>query len=132
MLSVDDLKLMGLKSIPKREKLISAISALRAGTKEPRFPIAGGKFCICTPAYLSDDEIGEQQELIHIGFKEPFTPLISHGNWRAMRASASKTQYFPVIAFVGSTSAGKSHLTNELLSFQNRRDHRFFCIASIL
>ena len=39
-----------------------------------------------------------------------------------MIEKASAHTYTPVLSFLGGTASGKSHLTNELLSFSDRKD----------
>lgn len=39
-----------------------------------------------------------------------------------MREKASVHKYTPVLSFLGGTESGKSHITNELLSFSDRKD----------
>ncbi|KAH3732171.1 hypothetical protein Pelo_16997 [Pelomyxa schiedti] len=108
-------------SIPlsRTMRLYPLIVTLRGTSQEAKFPTTRN-------TELTDAQLG----LIRIGFSEPFLPSLDCANWFSFFRQASKTDYVPVISFIGDTGSGKSHLTNELLSFTSRRDHKGPIIAS--
>ncbi|KAH3732172.1 hypothetical protein Pelo_16998 [Pelomyxa schiedti] len=112
--------ILGPGLVTKTIKLYSLIIELRGAYQEAKFPTANTDFPNSQVVYLSPfliftSKLFIQLGLIRIGFTDPFFPhLIVQ----------------VVIALIGDTGSGKSHLTNEFLPFVSRRDHKGPIIAS--